>query len=232
MAIMNEYLNQFKGKTINKTIMQDCRNYLLEEKLRITEKNPNEVSLVSVLDPKTKEIISIGGSTPSDLILDAFGLIWSQHNRTVVGGTVDFGGMIAEDNVSRTFRFINIGTPVNTRYNEGNLPNAGGQVKIGQGISAVARTDFDIETPFVTTPESLPVNVSPPIYDNILNQISFFTLQVAGGSGTISEIGFFLLWRDFSTGVTRRYMIAHDLILPTVSFIATQSIAVNWIWQI
>jgi len=229
---MNEYLNQFKGETINDRIVKDCSNYLSEEKLRITQKNPNEVSLVSVLDPKTKEIISIGGSVPSDLITDAFGLMWSQHNRVVVGGTVDFAGLIAEDNVARTIRFINVGTPVNTRYNEGNLPNAGGQVKIGQGSTAPARSDFDIETPFVTSPESLPVNVSPPVYDNVLNQIDFFTIQQAGGSGTISEIGFFLLWRDLTTGGTRRYMIAHDLISPTVSFIATQTITVNWIWQI
>lgn len=229
---MNEYLNQFKGKTINDRIVKDSSNYLLEEKLKENKKIPNEVSLVTVIDPKTKQIISIGGSIPNDLITDAFGLMWSQHNRVVVGGTVDFGGLIAEDGVSRTIRLINVGTPVNTRYNEGNLPNAGGQVKIGQGITAPVRTDFDIETPFVTTPESLPVNVSPPIYDNVLNQITFFTLQVAGGSGIISEIGFFLLWRDLTTGVTRRYLIAHDLVSPTVSFVVGQSIAVNWTWQI
>jgi len=225
---MNEYLNQFKGKTINERITKDCSNYLLEEKLRITQKNPNEVSLVTVSDPKTKEIISMGGSTPSDLILDAFGFLWQEHIRIPVGGSVVTPSIFkAEDGVTRAFRIID---PL-TAYNKP-LGTRGGQIKIGQGSTAPARSDFDIETPFVTSPESLAQNVTAPFYDNILFQIQFFSSLQAGGSGSISEIGFFCFWRDVTTGGTRRYMLAHDLISPGQAFVASQIITMNWTWQI
>jgi len=228
---MNEYLNQFKGDTINDRIVKDSTNYLLEEKLRVTEKNPNEVCLVSVLDPKTKEIISIGGSIPSDLILDAFGFLLQEHNR-VAGFSPPIDSALvfkAEDGVSRAFRMVSVNPQVS--YNMP-LGTRGGQIKIGQGITAPVRTDFDIETPFVTSPESLPTNVTAPFYDNTLFQIQFFSSLQAGGSGSVSEVGFFCLWRDVTTGATRRYLLAHDLIFPAVPFIATQVIKTNWVWQI
>lgn len=228
---MNEYLNQFKGDTINDRIVKDSTNYLLEEKLRVTEKNPNEVSLVSVLDPKTKEIISIGGSTPNDLILDAFGLLLQEHNR-VAGFAPPIDSALvfkAIDGIARVFRMVSASPQVS--YNSP-LGTRGGQIKIGQGITAPARTDFDIETPFVTSPESLLTNVTAPFYDNTLFQIQFFSSLQAGGSGSISEIGFFCLWRDLTTGATRSYMLAHDLISPSVSFIANQIITMNWVWQL
>jgi len=229
---MNEYLNQFKGKTINEKILADCRNYLLEEKLRITQKNPNEVSIVHVEDPKTKEIISIGGSVPSDLITDALGFMMQEHFRIPVGGIIDTPLIfIAEDGVARSLRLLYSSPTILTAYNSA-IGTRGGQVKIGQGSSAVNRSDFDIETPFVTSPESLPINIQPPVYDNVLGQIEFFALVQAVGSGTVSEIGFFINWRDITTNGTRRYMIAHDLVLPTVSFVAGQTIAVNWLWQL
>lgn len=224
---MNEYLNQFKGETINDKIVKDSTNYLLEEKLRVTQKNPNEVCLVSVLDPKTKEIISIGGSIPSDLICDAFGRLWAEHNRIPVGGAVDFVGLIAEDNVQRTIRLID---PL-TAYNKP-VGSFGGQIKIGQGTTAPVRTNFDIENPFVISPESLATDVTPPFYDNILGQIQFFSSLQAGGSGTISEIGFFSIWRSQVPVTVLPYLLARDLVSPTVSFIATQIITVNWTWQI
>ena len=228
---MNEYLNQFKGKTINDKIVKDSTNYLLEQKLRVTQKNPNEVSLVSVLDPKTKEIISMGGSTPTDLILDAFGRMWAEHNRVPAGGDIDFVGLIAEDGVQRTIRLVSLNQNPPNAYNSA-IGTRGGQIQIGQGITAPVRTDFDIETPFVVSPEDSPVDVTPPFYDNVLNQIQFFSSFQAGGSGSISEICFFCFWRDLSTGGTRLYLLARDLISPSLSFIATQVITMNWTWQI
>jgi len=228
---MNEYLNQFKGKTINDKIVKDSTNYLLEQKLKVTQKNPNEVSLVSVLDPKTKEIISIGGSTPSDLITDAFGRMWAEHNRIVTAGDADFSPLIAEDGVSRTIRLVPLSSNPFVAFNSP-AGTFGGQIKIGQGITAPVRSDFDIETPFVTSPESLPQNVTPPFYDNTLFQIQFFSSFQAGGSGAISEIGFFSIWRSLVPVTALRYLLAHDLISPVVNFIATQVITMNWTWQI
>lgn len=226
---MNEYLNQFKGDTINDRIVKDSTNYLLEEKLKITEKNPNEVSLVTVTNSKTKEITSIGGSIPNDLITDALGLILAEHHRFGIGAPpiTDFSGMIADDGVSRSFRFVN--NLAQDFYNFAG--ERGGQVKIGQSSTPVTRSNFDIGSPFIVPPESLPVNVSPPVYNSALGQMTYFTLQVAGGSGTIKEIGMFILWRDITTGSTRLYMVAHDLISPSVSFSVGQSIATNWTWQ-
>jgi len=229
---MNEYLNQFKGDTINDRIVKDSTNYLLEEKLRVTEKNPNEVCLVSVLDPKTKEIISIGGSTPSDLILDAFGFLLQEHNRLPVGSSPPVDSPLvfkANDGVTRALRMVSPNPQVS--YNSP-LGTRGGQIQIGSGSTPPVRTDFDIETPFVVSPEDSPVDVTPPFYDNVLNQIQFFSSFQAGGSGSISEIGFFCFWRDITTGGTRLYLLAHDLISPSVSFIATQVITMSWIWQI
>ncbi len=227
---MNEYLNQFKGKTINERIVKDCQNYLLEEKLKVNQKNPNEVCLVHVEDPKTKEIISIGGSIPSDLILDQLGFFLQEHFRIPVGGDVITPSVfIAEDGVSHDFKIISANPPAGFNAPAG---IKGGRVKIGQGSTPPVRTDFDIETPFVTPPESLTVDVTPPIYDNILGQIQFFTIQQAGGSGTISEIGFFVQWRANVPSVNKNFMLAHDLVSPTVSFIINQTITVNWTWQL
>ena len=69
---MNEYLNQFKGQTINEKISKDCSNYLLENK----KKSINEACLVQVSNSKTKEILGLGGSIPNDLFLDFIGRFW------------------------------------------------------------------------------------------------------------------------------------------------------------
>lgn len=223
MAIINEYLNQFKGETISERIAKDCSKYLMEQKIK--QNHYSQVALVSVLDPKTKEIKNLGGSIPSDIITDNLGEWLAIHCTQQTGlarsfPNIDTGGVV------RTMNFNNLPNIYNNGGAQGSL------IQLGSGTSVVARTDFKIETPFIIVPENGGISISAlAFYDNVLNQITYNMNLIAGGSGTIEETASIQQWSDLS-GVQRQILVAHDLISPAVAFVATQLIAVTYTWQI
>jgi len=202
MAILNEYLNQYKGQTINDRIVKDCSKYLLENK----KKSFSVASLVQVLDPKTKEILGLGGSDPNDLFLDFIGEFWEAFMRPP-----QQAGLLQKTltDISGTPRLIDIQSTTNP-YDVG---TAGTQIQIGSGSTAPVRTDFGIENPFIVSPESGLRPTGNGFYSSALGQISASAFYVAGGSGTIRET--IETW--FIEGFN--FAFARDSITPNVSFV-------------
>lgn len=218
---MNEYLLQYKGKTIDERITKDCCNYLVENK----KMSPAEACLIQVSDSKSKEILGLGGSAPNDLFTDQFGIFWESFMTVPSGASLvltlkQFGGVPIGIRVrGGTFEF-----------DETNGGAIGTEIRIGQGSTPPARTDFDIQTPFVTSPESDFRNTASGVYNSGLGNFIYSALIVAGGSGTISEAGTYMRWQTTSNN-TNLWLWARDLISPTVPFTAGQTITVTWTWQ-
>jgi len=218
---MNEYLLQYKGKTIDERITKDCCNYLVENK----KMSPAEACLVQVSDSKSKEILGLGGSAPNDLFTDQLGIWWESFmtvpsSASLIVTLKNFGGVGLGVRIrGGTFQFA--------RTDGGAI---GSEIRIGQGSTPPARTDFSIDTPFVTIPESGFINTASGAYNSGLGNFIYSALIVAGGSGTISEAGTFFRWQTTSNN-TNLFMMARDLISPTVAFVAGQTITVTWTWQ-
>ncbi len=219
--LVNEYLNQFKGQTINERILNDCRNYLLENK----KVSPQQICLVHNTDQKTKEILGIGGSDPNDIINDNFGNWWRGLNRPLTSFFVT-NVLLDNLNIARTLQILGVGGG----FFSFSQNVVGSLIRIGSGSTPPARSDFNIETPFGTAPESGFVATDAGVYTSATGQGTYFGFYVAGGSGTVSEAATFMQW-NASNNVVRQFMMARDLISPTVAFVAAQTISIQYIWQ-
>jgi len=192
-----------------------------------------KMALCYVLD--NNEIKGVGGSTLlkdkkrkiiSNLILDQFGIWLAGIFRKNVGGNTS---IILKDNTD-TNRTVNIYGDLNN-FNRG-LGTTGSALKVGSGNTAPARTDFGIETPFVTTPESLNFALGAnPIYSSGLANFKTAGIITAGGAGTINESVHEMIWRDSALS-NRVFTIFRDIISPAVPFIAGQSIALEYTIQL
>jgi len=225
---MNEYLNQYIGKTSSKKLLFDANQYLIEEKIKQTMKTPNEVCMIHVENPLTKEITGIGGSIPRDLIVNNLGFFLAVHWRNVNAVETDFNTMI---DITSTLRLVNlIRQGTSTPFNNTLVGAGGSTVQIGSGSTAPTRLDDSIESPFIVSPESNQIGTTIGLVNVGLGQVSNLTFILAGGAGTIKEAGTIMRWADRG-GTDRFFLIARDLISPNVAFVAGQSINITWTWQ-
>jgi len=226
---MNEYLNQYIGKTSSQKLLFDANKYLFEEKLKKASNSIMETCLVHVENPLTKEIIGIGGSTPNDLILDNWGLLFARHWRLVFNTD---SNVILTDNTgaSETLAFVRQSAGTN-QFNNTVAGSGGARIQIGSGSTTPARTDFTVSTPFITAPENGLIVNTIGILDVPNGTVKVQAFILAGGSGTINEAGHFCQWAN-SSNIDKFFMIAHDLISPAVPFIINQTITIEWTWQL
>ena len=104
-------------------------------------------------------------------------------------------------------------------------------MQVGSGSTAPTRTDFDIETAFGTSPESAKFNSSVPVYSDVNFNFKNSGQITAGGSGTVNESIFEIIWRDQGS-VNRFFVLYRDAISPGVPFVASQSIFLEYTTQI
>jgi len=226
---MNEYLNQYIGKTSSEKLLFDANKYLFEEKLKKASSSMMETCLVHVENPLTKEIIGIGGSTPNDLILDNWGLLFARHFRLVFN--TDSNVILTQiGGTTETLVFVRQVASTN-QFNNTLAGAGGGLIQIGSGTTTPARSDFTVSTPFITAPESGLVANTVGILDVPNGTVKVQAFLLAGGSGTINEAGQFGQWAN-SANIDKFFMIAHDLISPAVPFIINQTITIEYTWQL
>jgi len=226
--IHNQLLLDFKGKTWNNKNRFDIEKYLIQN--RIEElKYENKflpMALVCVFRPeekKNQEILGIGASVPSDLITNQYGEFFARLFRAVAQGS---NSLTAQDftNTTRTFLFYSTSASYNTTFSR--------LMQIGQGSTAPARSDFNIETPFANGgPEDLRQGFANAGYSSVTFQTKESIAILATGAGTITEAVNFWVARD-TVAVQRIMLMARDIISPGVSFIAAQNIFVEYTWQI
>ncbi len=234
--LTNQYLLDYVGKTGTKKVLDDATKFLLETKCKFLgfTPRPNLVSLVHVEDKK--EITSIGGSTPPDLLSDNFGEILAawHRNPTTSAKTVS---LINTSNAANLFNvhWRQFGGTTNNYSGMWTsiigAPNGG--IQVGQGTTPAVRTDFDIETPFANGGlEDGRVVTQNPVYDNVNFRVQMAINFNATGGGDISESVLLNRYLKALPRALHIMLMSRDIITPVVNFIATQSVFVQYTLQL
>jgi len=222
-----DILQDYKGYTFKEKIVSDCQQILIENKSKSLGylPRPSETSLVTVLDNKKEEILGLGGSSPTDLIVEQFNQLIRLYN-----GSNNLTILLKLTN-GLTANIKAIGT-INNWYNFSLNRSAGTRIGIGAGVTPPARSDFQIETPFGSTPESGFTNTTDGGYNSGLGQVSASsTIGATGGSGTVNETVLLGFWVD-TANIARALLLARDAISPAPSFISGNFVNVNYVWQL
>jgi len=104
--------------------------------------------------------------------------------------------------------------------------------QIGSGTNAPARTDFNVQSAFGTVPESQLITMTNrPVWNSALGQIKTSGNIIAGGAGTINEIVLSSLLQGLGNA-QRRIAFYRDIISPGQTFIATQTLALEYTIQL
>ncbi len=226
----NDLLNALKGQSFNEKskfeaykILQQIHekaDYACMSKALCYVTNKGEIKGVggsSLMQDKNGEI-------HSDLILDTFGqwlsgifkggilsrTVFFPDETGVVKGVVTYNNVSFLYNDSVTFRTL---------------------MQLGSGITAPARTDFDIDTALATAPENTFFESTIPTY-NLTNFNFKNSGQVtAGGPGTINESILQTVWFDNVLSV-RIFTMFRDIISPAVPFVIGDSLNLEYTVQI
>jgi len=230
----NDSLNSLIGKSFNQKSKFEANKILDEIHSKAESRLIAKSALCYVLDKN--EIKGVGGSTMlkdkngkiiSNLILDQFGLLMSK-----IFATLTTGNQLVTINNT-----INVGVPINARALTSNVWNitSGGAVGttlfVGSGSTPPARTDFTLATPFVIAPENNVFASNFPIWNSGLGNCKNVGSIIAGGSGTINESALIQTWRTGASGLST-FALFRDIISPAQSFIAGQSIALEYTVQL
>ena len=234
----NDLLKSLIGKSFNEKSKFEAENILDEIHSKAESRMMGKKSLCYIVDQN--EIKGVGGSTMmkdkngkivSNLVLDQLGKFMAGifdksilANRTVSlkdagGGTFSYS------------TYSDIGFPQKFNLTSGvPLSEQGVKLQVGQGTTPPVRTDFDLETDFATVPENALFAVTTPVWNSSLGNFKDTGSIVAGGSGTINESILAMIWRT-TTGVVKTLILYRDIISPGQSFIAGQSIALEYTSQ-
>ena len=179
------------------------------------------------------EIKGVGGSTLlkdkndkiiSNLILDQFGILLAGMFK---GGTLEKSVVILDVNGAPSTLIVN--STASVKFNQRNAVEVSFQV--GSGSTPPIRTNFNIETAFGTLPESQGFTTVIPVWNSGLGNFKNNGSIIAGGAGTIDESILQINWLD-SSSVFRTFVLFRDIISPSASFIAGQTIVLEYTIQL
>lgn len=242
----NDYLKNFVGYTAKQKVLVDAHKFILEQHRKYQNGLGMPKVVVSCIDPKTNEILGIGGSSLllhkktgkiiPDLILDNFGNIFAGF--FVAPGTDK--DITAKDDAaaSKTVRThwadaASAAATYNNWVNAG-ASGSGSQIKMGSGTTAPARADTAIQTALVSAPESGYLDTNNGAYTVSNTVIYQADANPTGGSGTVNEAGTFGVWNHTpATPVAiGKFMITHDAVSPGVAFTAGKLLRAAYTWTL
>jgi len=224
---MNEELLDLIGHTRNeKTSIEAYKILKQNRKKQLKYENKFlPMALVSVSDVKSKKITGIGGSVPSDLIVDNLGELFA-----IMFGVVTFKTTNLIKDRSGVFRIYRVSRSVS-----GNAWDSPFSMlfQVGQGSTTPARSDFNIETPFTNGGvEDIEKAVSTGAFNVGLGEAKTNVIfSPTTGAGSISETICSFLGQTEVSG-QRQFIWARDLISPNVGFTTGQAIFLEYIFQL
>ncbi len=234
MAIMiNDLLLDFKGKTATQRILDDAKKILLENKAKFFgfTPRPNCIALVRTQKKNDNEILSIGGSTPPDLLNDNFlKTLAAIHTpaRTNFFKAFTMIDITSTQITYRSYDQFTTGNNDSSGWTNGGLT----QIQVGSGSTPAARSDENIETPFVGGAEASRNSISPAGYDSILARVNLSVAIPTTNAGTIQEACLYCNCRTQVIGVNANVLYARDNVSPSVSFLPGETIFVEYVLQI
>jgi hypothetical protein len=213
---LKQALQEKQMRELQITRMENDLAEMKKGAMQIRPQNLCDGSIVAALKSKNNPKISeIGFNTPDDLILNNFGT-WLAHllqgpSQTNVQGYTLY-------NITNTAKASTIfGYFGTSSYTFNGTPANGIQIQFGSGSTAAARTNYSIQTALGNAPENTRFPSGAGAYAN--NYVSFGNVIIAGGSGTINEIGLFGFWY-WLAGVQDTYMLCRDVLGAGVSYVA------------
>lgn len=234
----NDSLNSLIGKSYNEKSKLEAEKILTE----IHKGYFSSWTKASVycVEPKTNEILGVGGSSlfydkkrkriHSDLLMDNFGDFLRAMFTNVTAPSESNAVMKVESTGALSSFGFYLPTGVAVSYND----EMGLSIQIGSS-SVIARTDFKITTPFVSSPESLKFStLANSTYQSGTGKIVGINITISptGGSGTVRESALFQRMGVRPVGNGRIVLFAHDVISPVVPFTSGKIITVNYTWQL
>jgi len=228
----NDLLNSLIGQSFNQKSKFEAHK-ILKQIHKKADQYCMEKSLCYIVDKG--EIKGVGGSSlmqnkktgkiVSDLILNQMGIFMAG---LLKGGSLALSVNIQDFvNVSRVV-VVYSDTP-SSMFNDNILARM--VLQVGSGTTIPARTNFDIETPFGTAPESLFFESALPVWNPALGNFKNLGSITAGGSGTVNESVVRSVWFD-SASFQRGFAMFRDIISPGQSFVAAQTIALEYTTQL
>lgn len=233
MTTLSEYVNeQFVGQDKSKSqILEEIYKAAKDgwnDKINYVPLKP--MALITVHDPGSSIIESIGFSEPDDIITNIFGA-WFSGN---------FGSALTARNLSNTngiVRTVHIkqanGATFTRTQPSSPAREGGGYMWVGRNgaSSAVSRTDFQLNDPFAAVPEA---NVFASAGGGWLedNQqvVANGLLASVTTSDVVGECGLLCRWHQVSTFTSEWFLLSHDI--AGASFSSGQNINVTYTWSI
>lgn len=181
------------------------------------------MALITVHNPNSSIIESIGFSEPEDLLTNIFGAGFAGMLNS--GGTVE-KNLTDENGIVRTLKMNDSGGDTYAR--SGNT--CGCVMRVGRG-GTILKSDFNLTDPFVAVPENGFFNVTPGGWNSGNQQVIVNGLLASvTSSDTIGECGLFCRWFSDAAGTAFYFLLSHDA--AGASFNSGQNINVTYTWSI
>jgi len=231
---LQEYISeQFVGQDKSKQQILDeiykAAKDAWYDKLKYIPLKP--MALITVHNPGSSIIESIGFSEPNDIILNNFGIAFAGNfnNGAVVVSLTDVFG-VADD-----YRINSSNNIYNARDNNPNTEAIGTQMQLGLGGGSFVRSNIALNNPFVSAPESNRFNTGEGGWLTGTQQVVVNgLLSNVTSTDTVGECGLFGLWRnDSAAGAAQNVfiiMLSHDI--AAASFVSGQNINTTYTWSI
>ena len=231
----NDLLNSLIGQSFNQRTKFEAEKILTEIHSKAQDRSIGKMALCYVIDKN--QVLGVGGSTllkdkktgeiKSNLILNNFGLWLAKIFSTLTTSNQSFTGVNTGG----------VNSPIHSRALTSNVFNitSGGSVGVtlivGSGSTPPARTDFFVQTKFLTAPENALFASGFPVYNSGLGNFKNLGSIIAGGAGTINESALVDRMRTQASGIADLSLF-RDIISPAVPFISAQSIVLEYTIQL
>lgn len=189
------------------------------------------MALITVHNPGSSIIESIGFSEPSDIILNNFGIAFAANfnNGSAIVSLTDVFGAAHDHRINSSNNIYN------ARDNNPNTEAIGTQMQLGTGGGSFIRSNIALNNPFVSAPESNRFNTGEGGWLTGTQQVVVNgLLSNVTTSDTVGECGLFGLWRDDNAAGAGQnvfiIMLSHDI--AAASFVSGQNINTTYTWSI
>ena len=226
--IQNQQILQYIGETKTKKLVENIQKEYFEILRKKFPEKSNPIEnlqcncLVITHEKNDDEIKGIGISCIDDLINDNFANFFG-----AILSRLGSKNLIDNANVSRSLLIYGQNDTFGDTNGASGVHSLGCQFAIGSGTTIPARTDFEVES-IIQAVFSPSGNAG---YNSVSGQISITGASaVLIGSGSIGNAVMYGRW--FSVGVTRLFVISHDLISPVVNFVNGQVATIEYTYTL
>jgi len=226
---INSWMKELNGETFNARLQKHALGYLYEEKLQWAAKHHAHLSpeVMFGFASHNGEILDCGGSIPSDLILNNFGLLFGGLFRSPVATSTTVALTNSAD-VSENLYSMYSASGGSTFNNSASANAVGSQLQAGSGTTTPALTDYKVTTALGTSPESGAFNTGSGSY--AAGAMTVSGSVTAGGSGTVNEGVLFGAW-SATNGAIYNFALVHDLV-TSFGYVASNSITLVSAWTV